>query len=121
MPSSDIAPDFRGKVDLGTLATLKEHWRVSMASLLMKAHTLNAVSHRRKRSLFMQMSQQGYRRVEPVSIEPEVPALLAEVVRIYVDELGYSFAEIAKANDLHEQDVRPLLVEEPPNDRLRLV
>lgn len=121
MPNDDIARDFRGRVDLGTLATLKEHWRVSMAALLMKAHTVGAVSHRQRRSLFMRMSQLGYKRVEPVSVDREAPALVGEVVRIYREELGYTFAEIAKANDLREQDVRPLLMEATPHDRLRLV
>jgi Zn-dependent peptidase ImmA (M78 family)/transcriptional regulator with XRE-family HTH domain len=80
MPADAIKRDFGSHVTLSTLADLKRHWRVSMQALIMRAGTLGLLDERRKRSLFVQLSRRGWRTKEPISIPPERPRLLRQIV-----------------------------------------
>lgn len=80
MPADAVKRDLGTHVTLSALADLKRHWRVSMQSLIMRASTLGLIDERRKRSLFVQLSRRGWRTKEPISIPPERPRLLRQVV-----------------------------------------
>ncbi|MFO1431281.1 MAG: XRE family transcriptional regulator [Candidatus Competibacteraceae bacterium] len=107
MPAADIASQLSG-ISLPRLAELKPHWRVSMAALLMRAETLGKVTANQKQYLWRQISAAGYRRREPVELDfaPESPSVLPEMIRLHLEDLGYSLRELSTALHLHEHEFR---------------
>lgn len=95
MPRKDIRPQLH-EVNLQRLAALKPHWRVAMSALLRRAGDLGTVTPRWKAYLWTQMGKFGYRRTEPVSISPEEPTLLDEIINTYRQDLGYSHGDLDK-------------------------
>lgn len=95
MPAKDIRHELRD-VTLPMLARLKPYWRVSMAALARRAHELDAITDRQYRRLMMRMSQLGYRKSEPVEIEPESPHVFRQMIQLHVAELDYSLADLAR-------------------------
>lgn len=61
-----------------------------MQALIMRAATVGKISERQKRSLFAMMNKFGYRMNEPVQIAREHPTLIDQVIRLHLDNLGYS-------------------------------
>lgn len=99
MPDQDIAPMLRArKIDLSLLASLKPEWRVSMQSILMKAKSLGLLSRNQEEYLWKQMSARKWRLREPPELDfvPEKPSVIANLVKIYRDHLGYSTEELSK-------------------------
>ena len=96
MPASDISsdPDF-AKFSLAKAARMKVRWRTSMQSLIMKAKSVGAITPRQHRSLFTQLSAAGYRKREPVRLEPEHPQTLGRLISVHRNDLGYSEADMA--------------------------
>lgn len=109
MPSQDIAPYFAGrKVDLQLLASLKPEWRVSMASLLMKARSLKIVTTHQEQYLWKQMNFRRIRLREPPELDFEVekPTVVESLVGIHKDGLRYSDSELAAFLHSFEPDFR---------------
>lgn len=79
MPKQAIKDDFN-YVSLESLANLKLKWKTSMASLLMKAKDLDAVSDNLYKGLFIRMSQLGYRKTEPVTIDYESTSIMKKLI-----------------------------------------
>lgn len=93
MPEREIKPQLRN-LSLVRLAALKPYWRVSMAALLYRAGEVDAITPRIRTYLWMQMGKHGYRTHEPVSIAPEEPCTLKELIDLHKTELGYTTQEI---------------------------
>jgi Zn-dependent peptidase ImmA (M78 family)/transcriptional regulator with XRE-family HTH domain len=108
MPDADIKGQFSPKLSLADLAQLKTHWRVSMSSLLMKAQSLGRISESHATRLWRQMSMMGYRKQEPVQVPREQPGLMAELVRVHLEDLQYTNEQLSSA--LH-MNVEEFLVE----------
>lgn len=119
MPAREIRPDLR-QLNLPKVANLKPYWRVSMAALIMQAANVGAITDRQKRSLFMRMSQLGYRKREPVEIPRERPALLKQVIDFHRGEHGYSVTELSHVANLYEDEFRAIYLSEE-NPRLHVV
>jgi Zn-dependent peptidase ImmA (M78 family)/DNA-binding XRE family transcriptional regulator len=96
MPERDIRHELEG-FTLDRLIALKVRWRVSMQALLARAQTLDRITARQARYLWMQISKAGFRVREPVEadVPREHPALLAEIIDLYRHTLGYSPDDIA--------------------------
>lgn len=95
-PASDIGPHLSG-LSLNKLAQLKMHWRVSMQALLVRARALRRINQAQSKRLWRQLSAMGYRRAEPVEVPPEQPALLQELLRVHLEDLGYDHEQLAQA------------------------
>lgn len=95
MPADAIAPQL-SNLSLPRLAALKPYWKTSMAALLRRAGDLEKITERTKNYLWFRMGQLGYRSREPVDIPFEVPTLLAEIIELHRNELGFSLSELAK-------------------------
>lgn len=106
MPGRDIRTDLRD-VTLAKLAQLKPYWKVAMQALLYRAKELEAVTPTRWRSLWMQMTQLGYRTREPseYDLPPERPRLLRELVEAHIHDLGYSPSDLAELIPLNEVEL----------------
>lgn len=98
MPADDIRDDFADGVSLPRLAALKPHWRVSMKNLLYRAKTLGGISERNARYLWMRMGKLGYRRREPAELDipTEKPSLLAELLEMHRQDLGFSLDQLQR-------------------------
>ncbi|MBS1911714.1 MAG: ImmA/IrrE family metallo-endopeptidase [Bacteroidetes bacterium] len=93
-PASEIRSQLTG-ASLATLAQLKTYWRVSMASLLYRAHELGCISDRQHIRLHKEMAPYKTREPANLDIAPERPALMSELINMHLDQLGYSLAELA--------------------------
>jgi Zn-dependent peptidase ImmA (M78 family) len=99
MPSDEIREDLLGLStrDFPRLVELKAKWRVSVGSLVKKAHTLEIISDRQFKEFRIRMSQMGWNVSEPVQLPDEEPRLVSTLIERRRDELGEDNEAIAKA------------------------
>ena len=126
MPDEDIAPHLRGrKIDLTLLASLKPEWRVSMQSILMKAKWLGLLSRNQEEYLWKQFSARKWRLREPPELDfmPEKPSVIANLLKVYRDHLGYSADEISKLLHLHPHRIEKFypLDEAPVRNKFTII
>ena len=80
-PADAIREEFSRPVTLRSLSVLKPRWGVSVASLVYRARELGVISERRRRSLFIEISQRwGRSKPEPIEIPVEKPRVLRKLV-----------------------------------------
>jgi Zn-dependent peptidase ImmA (M78 family) len=103
MPTRDIRPHFARRIDLRLLAELKPVWRVSMASLLMRARSIGLLAYNKERYLWQQFSVAKIRQSEPPELDfvAEMATVLPDLLNAHIRELGYSIADLASL--LHVQ------------------
>lgn len=122
MPERDIRHHLNTRLELDDLAQLKLHWRVSIQSLLMRAAALGRLTKAQNTRLWKQISFFGYRSREPNSFPLESHTLLPEMMRVHVEDLGFSIDDLCSLLWLEPEELRALYKPEgvqPP--RLRLV
>ncbi|MDH5753445.1 MAG: ImmA/IrrE family metallo-endopeptidase, partial [Deltaproteobacteria bacterium] len=108
MPRANIRKYFEGKkVDLRLLAGLKPEWRVSMQGLLHRAQDLGVVSYNQARYLWSQFNAQKIKMREPpeLDITPEEPTMMPKLLRLHLDELGYSLLDLAEMVKMFEDEL----------------
>ncbi|MCJ1708429.1 ImmA/IrrE family metallo-endopeptidase [Microbacterium sp. VKM Ac-2923] len=110
MPRKDIKDALVGAT-LPRLAALKPIWGTSIAALARRARDVGAINDSQYRSLNIELSQSGYRKNEPVHVNPELPGFveraiakrlakgetisqLADDALISVDELQRQYLEV---------------------------
>jgi Zn-dependent peptidase ImmA (M78 family)/transcriptional regulator with XRE-family HTH domain len=110
LPSRDIAPYFNRRIDLRLLAELKPVWRVSMASLLMKARSLGLLAYNQERYLWQQFSLNNIRLREPPELDfpVEAPTVLPELIEAHIQQLGYSISDLAEMLHVQPQELASL-------------
>jgi Zn-dependent peptidase ImmA (M78 family)/transcriptional regulator with XRE-family HTH domain len=103
MPAREIRPYFARRIDLRLLAELKPVWRVSMASLLMRARSLGLLAYNQERYLWQQFSMAKIRQSEPPELDfpAETATVLPDLIEAHIRQLGYSIADLASL--LHVQ------------------
>jgi Zn-dependent peptidase ImmA (M78 family)/DNA-binding XRE family transcriptional regulator len=111
IPSSEMKP-LLSIVTLPVLANLKMYWKVSMASILMKAYHLDKISSRNYSYLWMEMGKAGYRRREPVNIPSEEPSAFKKIMSIYKNKLNHDLSEISYVLALNESETKLLYFQE---------
>lgn len=72
-PADQIYPEFPALLTLRHLPALKTRWRMSMQALIVRVCDIGVIDESRKKRLFMEISQRGWRRKEPIEMEPEPP------------------------------------------------
>lgn len=116
MPASEIRP-YLTNVKLSTLARVKAYWKVSIKSLIKRAHDLKLITDHYYKVLNIQYNK-SFPQGEPGEIPLEKPSLLHRAFRYHIEELGYSIGDIAQLLCLEEEETRSAFAEKP---RLRLV
>lgn len=120
MPRDDIRPHLRN-IRFRDLGPLKPIWRVSLAALIYRAHDLDLITDRHKRTLYMDLGQlPGGRKREPGEFEAEQPRLLRYLIDHYQGDLNYSNEDICELLSVTED----ILLErhfQQPSRRLRAV
>ncbi|MFF1340763.1 helix-turn-helix domain-containing protein [Streptomyces sp. NPDC058290] len=76
VPRDRAATDITDRLSLTGYARLKATWGVSIQALIMRGHSIGNLTDSRKRSLFVQLTQRGWRKSEPVTVGQEFPILL---------------------------------------------
>lgn len=99
LPADEIRPQLK-RFDLRQLANLKSYWKVSMASLAVRADRLNLITPYQKKTFWMEMGRLGYRKREPNEPNAELPQRLKGMVRFHQRDLGYSRMDMAALLDL---------------------
>ena len=97
MPTQDIRPYYSRRIDLRLLAELKPLWRVSMASLLMRARSLGLLAYNQERYLWQQFSIAKIRHGEPPELDfpAESATVLPDLIEAHIRQLGYSISDLA--------------------------
>ena len=108
MPAEQIRTEFSGRrITLATLAALKPVWSVSMQALLVRATNLGLIDQSRSTYLWRQMSARGFRKVEPVALhDQEQPTVHPELIRVHIEDLGYSTEDLCSLLHVLEDDLR---------------
>ncbi len=120
MPKAEIKPYLRG-LDLAKLGSLKRHWRVSMAALLMRAKQLGTISPTEERALWVEIGRNGWRKREPEQLDvigEELGHRYQELLRLHRNDLGYSEQVLGSVIHLYEADVRERILAPEPGLRL---
>jgi Zn-dependent peptidase ImmA (M78 family) len=105
MPKNEITIALRSrKVDMARLAALKPEWRVSMQALLYRAQSLGVVEKSQAAWLWRRFAMDRTKLREPAHLDfpRERPGVVSRMVRLHLDNFGYSPSELAKiihAND----------------------
>lgn len=76
VPRDRAEQDLTERLAPTDFARLKATWGVSIQALIMRGAAVGSIGDTRKRSLFVQLNQRGWRRSEPVEVGRENPLLL---------------------------------------------
>lgn len=95
MPEAEIRPQLYD-LSLHKLASLKMHWKASMAALLYRASELGVIQRGKSEYLWKQITRLGYRMREPVELDPptEEPTTMQDLIDLHCVEYGYSIAQL---------------------------
>lgn len=96
LPAKNVRANL-SRFELREIANIKKHWKVSMASIAMRADRLKLITPYQKKSFFIQMNKLGYRKNEPYEPKKEYPQKIDRMLRHHINVLKYSKEEIAKA------------------------
>jgi len=116
LPARDILRSLKGGLDLGRLIELKQAWRVSMAAIARRAHTLSVISDWQYRQLNIELSTLGYRTAEPAEFASEQPAAVAALISKLHSQQGLTVADLARITGLQEQEFSELYLTDSVKD-----
>jgi Zn-dependent peptidase ImmA (M78 family)/DNA-binding XRE family transcriptional regulator len=116
MPSAEIKP-YLTVPKLSAFNRVKAYWKVSIKSLIKRAHDLSLITDNQYRWLNVQYTK-AFRTGEPVHIELEKPSALRGMVQYHLYELRYTIHELAEFLSVNKEDLERAYVEKPG---LRLV
>ena len=122
MPAKGILSDLKKHLTIRELGRLKLKWRISMAALIYRAKTLNTITSEMTSSLYKKMNSYGYRKQEPdeFNVENEQGSLLSQLLQMHLDDLGYSFDELAEAFRTFPNEVAEMYGLKQPDERRKL-
>jgi len=120
MPERDVAIDLQG-MTVPKALRLKPRWRVSMQALIRRARDLGKISDRQYTSLFTYLSKLGYRKNEPVPLDPEHPTTIRRLIDVHFQDLGYSLSELSETVFCTEERFRTEFLGESDRGPFRVV
>lgn len=120
LPEAELKPVLR-KLSLHRLPALKSQWKASMAAIAKRAFDLGQISERQYRSLFTQMSRNGWRTREPIDLPPEEPTVLTDILRVHVEDHGYTLTELGHLANAAETSLRRYLDSQDRRPGMRVI
>ena len=120
MPASEIWPQLL-HMDLAKAAQLKRHWKTAMSAIIRRARDLGRIDERRYKSLNVQISQKGWRKIEPVEIEHEQPTLIPQIIALHHGQHQYAVGELARLTGLFDEEYVERFNDYPQGGGLKLV
>ncbi|MFD8296617.1 helix-turn-helix domain-containing protein [Streptomyces bauhiniae] len=76
VPQERARDEITDRLTLEGFARRKQAWGVSIQALILRGAAVGNIGESRKRSLYVQLTQRGWRKEEPVSVGQEAPLLL---------------------------------------------
>lgn len=116
MPAAEIRP-YLANPKLSTLGRVKVYWKVSIKSLIKRAHDLKLITDNQYRWLNVQYAK-AFSAGEPVDIDLEKPGRLRALVEYHLRDLQYSIQELAIFLSVNKEELERAYVDKPG---LRLV
>jgi Zn-dependent peptidase ImmA (M78 family)/DNA-binding XRE family transcriptional regulator len=95
MPAAEIVADLHS-MTLTKAVALKQYWKVSMQSIIVRAYDLGKISKNQYQYLFRQLSAKGYRKCEPAPTPPEEPDMFRELLNFNRKMIGRSVADLGE-------------------------
>jgi len=108
MPRASIVAEAPRGSDLSRIIQAKKRWKVSAAALVYRMHQVGVLSDWQYRSLFIELSQRGYRKTEPQGMERETSQVLAKVFSSLRSE-GVTKSDIARELRIYPADIDELI------------
>ena len=99
LPEQAMRQALSEHLSLNNAAKLKVRWRVSMQTLIRRAHDLGIITERHYRYLFEQIGWKGWRKKEPVEIPVERARTFKRMAEIVYDLLDEA-SGLATATDI---------------------
>lgn len=103
MPEAEIKNNLRF-LTFSKLGELKRYWKVSMKSLVYKAHFLKVINQTQYRNLQINFSRKKINKSEPIPLPEEKVYIKNEIIRLHIEELGYSKEELARVLHLNKPE-----------------
>ena len=96
-------------MNLAIATEVKREWRVSIQMVVRRAHDLGIITDNRYRTLFMQISGNGWRTNEPVQVPVERPRLLRQMAekKYGADIIGGAAGALGIGIQLVERIIEP--------------
>jgi Zn-dependent peptidase ImmA (M78 family)/transcriptional regulator with XRE-family HTH domain len=110
LPANEVRCDFGVKLDIPKLSALKRKWRVSMQALAYRAHQIGCINDIRYKSIFQQMSREGWRKSEPIEVRRESPRAFKRLLHAHL-EAGYTAGQLAEMLFVSCERLHELLVD----------
>lgn len=118
MPKDEIINSLRN-LNFPKLGELKRYWKVSMKALVYRAKRLNVLDEYQYRNYQISFSKKGMSKSEPIPLPEEKTYILNEIVKLHLNQLGYSTSELARVINLNEYEFENrFLVNEKPKLRI---
>lgn len=108
MPEQDIKTSLY-KVDFSSLGILKQRWRVSMKSLLVRAHSLGTIKDATYKNMMINYSKRKYNQGEPLPLMLEEPLLFEHTIKLLANN-GFSERDLMDLMHINERDYREWFV-----------
>jgi len=121
MPEDQIKHELPTHADWPALLRLKAKWQVSIASLIMRARTLNVMDEHAYSQAWKALSVRGWRKNEPGDLgRPESPVLLQRALGV-AEGTGMTFEALVHDAGLPKADICTILGRaEDPRPRVQL-
>ena len=107
MPDSGVFSQSMRNASVDRILAARSFWTVSAMAMTHRLHELDLLSAWQYRSICMELSDRGYRSSEPGGVVPEGSQLLRKVMYGSTNRVGV--AEVARAMDLYQADVRDFI------------
>lgn len=111
MPAAEIRP-YLTTPKLSAFGRVKAFWKVSIKSLIRRAHDLKLITDNQYRWLNVQYAK-TFTGGEPGQIEMEKPSLLRGMVEYHLLDLHYSIQELAAFLLINKDDLEKAYVQKP--------
>lgn len=108
MPRASLRTQAPRMATVENLIKLKQVWSVSLAALIFRLHSVGVLSDWHYQSLFVDISQRGYRKNEPESGQREISRLLQKVFSALRGE-GINRGNIAQDLAISVEEVNELV------------
>lgn len=96
-------------INVPALLRAKQWWKMSLAAIAVQAKACGSITSAQLTAIMKEIGKRGWRKREPIDLEPEVPTRFAHMLRYPLDHLGFSVEQLATALYTNESQLRKLL------------
>ncbi|KPU45795.1 hypothetical protein OXPF_05840 [Oxobacter pfennigii] len=109
LPAESFANDIYS-INLDSFIHLKEKWKVSIAAMIVRAHSLGIINNEQYSSLYKQINLRKWRTTEPLDdiIDPEKPSMIKEAIELLSENDILTIEEFLEEVCLSYDDIENL-------------